>query len=610
LDSLNESAFFRLAQNETVTGLPAFNGGTSGSTPPFSVDSTYHVLNLNADYLDGFHEGSFFRLAQSEVVTGRPSFNGGLSGSTPPFYVDSTYLVAGLNADYLDGFHQSTFFNLAQNETVTGRPSFNGGVSGSTPPFSVDSTMLVANLNADLLDGQQSTAFATSGHNHDAAYVNVTGDAMTGSLDAAYPGANFYAMKGRGQLGPTNGYLGVQGQNGYDGVTSTYWSGDEIGVLGISTGTSTTDNYGVLGHASQAGVRGEYSGDPNNYGELGRAGYGVYANGTTYGGYFTGGKNYFSGDVGIGTTTPGYKLEVNGSMGTSADASSKLRVGRFSAGAPNSYISATSGADSMRLQIADSTKVTITSSGNVGIGTMTPDAGLHLKGSSYPSSFMYLESNTNEDTGFRLYESTTVKWHLFNDSTSDGLSLRNNAYSSILFAKQSTGNIGIGTTSPTEKLTIRGGNLLIERSDGTDIVELGEGLDYAEGFDVSESTKIDAGSVLIIDADNPGKLALSNKAYDTKVAGIVAGAKGLGSGVRLGAGEFDHDVALAGRVYCKVDATESGVEPGDLLTTCTTPGHAMKAADYTRAQGAILGKAMESIQKGQKGQILVLVTLQ
>jgi len=36
----------------------------------------------------------------------------------------------------------------------------------------------------------------------------------------------------------------------------------------------------------------------------------------------------------------------------------------------------------------------------------------------------------------------------------------------------------------------------------------------------------------------------------------------------------------------------------------------MKAADTARAQGAILGKAMESLAKGKKGQILVLVTLQ
>ena len=36
----------------------------------------------------------------------------------------------------------------------------------------------------------------------------------------------------------------------------------------------------------------------------------------------------------------------------------------------------------------------------------------------------------------------------------------------------------------------------------------------------------------------------------------------------------------------------------------------MKASDLSRSHGAILGKAMEPLAKGQKGQILVLVTLQ
>ncbi len=142
------------------------------------------------------------------------------------------------------------------------------------------------------------------------------------------------------------------------------------------------------------------------------------------------------------------------------------------------------------------------------------------------------------------------------------------------------------------------------------LIELGEGLDYAEAFSVSDKQKATPGSVLVIDADNPGKLTLASRPYDCRVAGIAAGAKGLGSAVRLGVGQFDCDVALAGRVYCNVDATETPVEPGDLLTTSSTPGHAMKAADLTRAQGAILGKAMEPLPKGAKGQILVLVTLQ
>jgi hypothetical protein len=147
-------------------------------------------------------------------------------------------------------------------------------------------------------------------------------------------------------------------------------------------------------------------------------------------------------------------------------------------------------------------------------------------------------------------------------------------------------------------------------STGTTVLELGEGLDYAEGFDLSDAEAVAPGAVLVLDPDHPGKLRMSDRPYDRKVAGIVAGAKGLGSGVRLGAGAFDHDVALAGRVYCNVDATEAAVEVGDLLTTSDSPGYAMKVSDHARAQGAILGKAMTGLEKGRRGQILVLVTLQ
>ena len=156
----------------------------------------------------------------------------------------------------------------------------------------------------------------------------------------------------------------------------------------------------------------------------------------------------------------------------------------------------------------------------------------------------------------------------------------------------------------------RGNVKILSENSGLTIVEIGEGLDYAEGFDVSQPADINPGAVMIIDPKNPGKLTLSRAPYDTKVAGIVAGSNNLGSGVRLGGDKFGHDVALAGRVYCNVDATRIAVKTGDLLTTSATPGFAMKATDYRMAQGAILGKAMEKLDKGEKGQILVLVTLQ
>ena len=307
--------------------------------------------------------------------------------------------------------------------------------------------------------------------------------------------------------------------------------------------------------------------------------------------------------------------------------------------------------------------------GKIGIGTTDPSSKLHVEDNTTNdvtamihnldntgSESLYFGTNSASDAGISVYGSANAgkqgKWEFFNNKTSGNydwitggsvkMTLTNQGMLGIgyaypyakLFVQESglvdpfqvrvagstklivknDGKVGIGTTIPDEQLTVVGnvkidGNLNIY--DGfTKIMELGAGLDYAEGFDVSARDKIEPGSVLIIDADNPGKLALSNTSYDTKVAGIVAGAKGMGSGVRLGAGQFDYDVALAGRVYCKVDATDEAVKPGDLLTTSSTPGHAMKAVDYAHAQGAILGKAMESLEKGQKGQILVLVTLQ
>ena len=58
-----------------------------------------------------------------------------------------------------------------------------------------------------------------------------------------------------------------------------------------------------------------------------------------------------------------------------------------------------------------------------------------------------------------------------------------------------------------------------------------------------------------------------------------------------------------------MDSHENPIEPGDLLTTANLPGHAMKVIDHIKAQGAVLGKAMSSLESGQ-GLVLVLVTLQ
>lgn len=135
------------------------------------------------------------------------------------------------------------------------------------------------------------------------------------------------------------------------------------------------------------------------------------------------------------------------------------------------------------------------------------------------------------------------------------------------------------------------------------------GADVAEKFPVSEEVK--PGMVVAIDRDHPGQLCLARGAYNRCVAGVVSGANGLSAGAVLGnmpGQESSPAVALGGRVWVLCDATGQPIEPGDLLTTSDAPGHAMKVSDYTRAQGAIIGKAMTSLDSG-RGLVLVLVGL-
>ncbi len=150
----------------------------------------------------------------------------------------------------------------------------------------------------------------------------------------------------------------------------------------------------------------------------------------------------------------------------------------------------------------------------------------------------------------------------------------------------------------------------------TEVLQITGGSDLSEQFDIRSGvnrTAPKAGYVVRIDADNPGELVVSSQAYDRTVAGVVSGAGDVQPGMLMGQQGTEADgqypVALTGRVYVWVDASYGAVEPGDLLTTSNTAGHAMKVTDYDQAQGAVLGKAMTGLASG-RGLVLVLVSLQ
>lgn len=134
--------------------------------------------------------------------------------------------------------------------------------------------------------------------------------------------------------------------------------------------------------------------------------------------------------------------------------------------------------------------------------------------------------------------------------------------------------------------------------------------DCAEEFEVAAGGDITPGTVMVITEE--GALAPCEKAYDRRVAGVVAGAAGSRPAIVLGARESANrrlPVALIGRVFCNVDADEAPIQIGDLLTTATTPGHAMRVTDAAQGFGAVLGKALGRLDRG-KGLIPVLIALQ
>jgi hypothetical protein len=167
------------------------------------------------------------------------------------------------------------------------------------------------------------------------------------------------------------------------------------------------------------------------------------------------------------------------------------------------------------------------------------------------------------------------------------------------------GSVGIGTVNPQYKLDIRG-------TTATDVLVIRGGADLAEPFLITDKKKIPEGALVVIDERNPGKLKLSDRQYDKRVAGIVSGAGGLNPGLTLSQKEIIDNgvqVALTGRVYALANTSNGPIEPGDMLTTSDIPGYAMKATDMNRSFGAVIGKAMSPLKKGQ-GLVLVLVSLQ
>ncbi|MBK8164762.1 MAG: hypothetical protein IPK64_02240 [bacterium] len=241
--------------------------------------------------------------------------------------------------------------------------------------------------------------------------------------------------------------------------------------------------------------------------------------------------------------------------------------------------------------------------GRVGIGTAGPQAPLDVWGDVYVQNASFEVRNSTGGRAIYNWAGDQARLRIGGNGAgaSNGFAIQGGGNTNLL---RVTGNgrvgIGTGAENPATTLDVYGA------------VTIRGGADIVEGFGTHGDEDVEPGTVMVIDADNAGKLAVSDRTYDARVAGVVSGAGGVQPGIKLGQdGHLDGDlpVAMTGRVYVKCTTENGPIRPGDRLTTASLAGHAMKALDRDRADGAVIGKAMSSLESGT-GLVLVLVNLQ
>ncbi len=254
--------------------------------------------------------------------------------------------------------------------------------------------------------------------------------------------------------------LVVQDATGYVGIGTTN-PGSLLQVSGDIRLGPTADNANVIiKYANGPQNFLSYTRSDNSYGAQlianGNIGY-YFSGGLGVGGYNPGQTNNLvvNGNVGIGTTTPSNLLslsKINGDAGIQLTATSSAGDYYWTMG-----VDATDG----KFKISSSTvlgtsdRFVIDGNGNVGIGTAAPNSPLHVTGTVGATHINVPDGYVSTGYGYKIQGAVIITA----GSVGTYLSIGSVSWPSTVFT---TGNVGIGTTTPTAKLNVYGGNVAFQ----------------------------------------------------------------------------------------------------------------------------------------------------